>query len=526
MYRVTIYDGPNDGIGTVIHSPYVNTQKISAGRIKQVVEGIDSMNFTINPSNAGWGKPKPMTTLIKVVNIKTARVEFEGRILKPKQSMSNGGSFTIQYDCESLLAYLLDSSQRHGEYHDITIAQFLQIIINNHNSQVEPHKRFKLGRVTVTNTTDNVYRYLGYENTYDTIKDKLLDRLGGYLVVRREPDGLYLDYLAEIGKQSDTVIRLRRNLKDMSREIDPTEVITRLVPLGAQIDSDDEQSTDASKARIDIKPVNGGKDYIDDPRLIAEFGIIEKSMTFDDINQPNVLKTRGQQFMNNQKASRNGFDLTPLDLSLNGLEPDSIKRGDWYPIENPIFGINEPLQVIQKDLNIVNPTDIKTTIGDKFKTLTQYQSELNKGLKRYDVLNNMVSNQIRLIGGLKTELKTVNDVVTNIDINIKNADFPGMQQSIADLGVIVDALNQSIGNIPVYAIATTTTAGLMSPDHVAKLDSLQNYDKATELTDGLMPKEDKQKLNRITANQSIDLDQFMADFLALKAIVENMNTTE
>src|SRR5699024_4114683 len=130
---------------------------------------------------------------------------------------------------------------------------------------------------------------------------------------------------------------------------------------------------------------------------------------------------------------------------------------------------------IQKDLNIVNPLDIKTTIGDKFKTLTQYQSELNKGLKLYDVLNNMVSNQIRLIGGLKTELKTVNDVVTNINIDIKNADLPGINQSIADLSAVVDALNQSIGSIPVYEIATTTKAGLMSPEHVAKLDSLQNY---------------------------------------------------
>lgn len=523
MYRVVIYDGPNDNTGTVIHSPYVNAQKLSSGSIRQVVEGIDSMNFTIHPKNSGWGKIKPLTTLVKVINIKTGLNEFEGRVLKPKQNMSSGGIFTIQYVCESFLAYLLDSSQRHGEYHDITIAQFLQVILDNHNSQVESHKRFKLGNVTVTSATDNVYRYLGYENTYDTIKDKLLDRLGGYLVVRHEPDGLYLDYLAEVGTLSTTTIKFRRNMKDMSREIDPTEVVTRLVPLGAQIESEDETATDASKARIDIKSVNNGIDYIDDTKLIAEFGIIEKSVVFNDVNQPNILKKRGQQYLTAQKTARNSFDLTFLDLSLNNLDPESVNRGDKYNVYNPIFGINETLQVIQKEINIVNPLDVKAKFGDKFKTLTQYQNELNKGMSRYEDLEKSVSNQIQTIGALKTQLANVSQSVADINTEIKESNIPGLVESISDLNDVVDQLNIAIGNIPNYTPATQTKDGLMSSIDKTKLDGIQ---LATGTVDGLLAKEDKQKLNRITANTSIDLDQFMLDFLALKEVVENMQPQE
>lgn len=522
MYRVVIYDGPNDNTGIITHSPYVNKNKLSSGSVKQVVEGIDSMNFTINPKNAGWGKIKPLFTLIKVTNIKTGLVEFEGRVLKPKQSMSSNGIFSIDYECESTMAYLLDSAQRHGEYRNMTIAQFLQVILNNHNSQVESYKRFKLGNVTVTNTTDNVYRYLGYENTYDTIKDKLLNRLGGFLVIRHESDGLYLDYLAEVGKLSTTTIKFKRNMKDMSREIDPTEIITRLVPLGAQIESSDETATDASKARIDIKSVNNGIDHIDNASLIAEFGIIEKSMVFDDINQPNILKTRGQQFMASQKTSRNSFDLTPLDLSLNDLDAESIKRGDRYNVDNPVFAINEPLQVIQKDINIINPLDVKVTMGDKFKTLTQYQLEMNKGLKRYDELEKSVSNQVKTIGVLKTQINDVNAVIDVINVQIIEADLPGLTQAIDNLNTVVDALNVSIGDIPTYELATVVDDGLMSSTDKIKLDDLESYQLATGTIDGLMAKEDKQKLNRITANQAVDLDQFMADFLALKTIVDNM----
>src|SRR5690606_156070 len=137
---------------------------------------------------------------------------------------------------------------------------FLQVIIDNHNQQVEPHKRFKLGEVTVTDNNDSLYRYLGYENTYATIKDKLIDRLGGYLVLREEENGMYLDYLESIGEYKDTPIQLKTNLKDMQREIDPLGVITRVIPLGARIESDDPDATDASQARLTIEEVNNGID--------------------------------------------------------------------------------------------------------------------------------------------------------------------------------------------------------------------------------------------------------------------------
>src|SRR5699024_695621 len=107
---------------------------------------------------------------------------------------------------------------------------------------------------TVTNPTDNVYRYLGYENTYETIKDKLIKRLGGYIQARREVDGLYLDYLEEVGEYIEsTPIRLSHNMQSIDYEVDPTEIVTRLVPLGERIESEDEDAADASEARLTIE---------------------------------------------------------------------------------------------------------------------------------------------------------------------------------------------------------------------------------------------------------------------------------
>src|SRR5699024_8952835 len=124
--------------------------------------------------------------------------------------------------------FLNHSRQRHGEYHDITVKGFLQVIIDNHNRDVADDpidKTFELGIVEVDSSTGTLYRYLGYENTFETIKDKLLDRLGGELRVRKEDGVRYLDYIKSIGERKSTEIRLAKNLKSISKEVDPSSVI-------------------------------------------------------------------------------------------------------------------------------------------------------------------------------------------------------------------------------------------------------------------------------------------------------------
>lgn len=506
MYQVTIYDGINDTIGTVINSPYPNGIKLSAGNVNLVIQGISDMSFTINPSNPGWGKIKPLKTLIKVFDVIRKKTVFNGRVLKPSQVMTNSGMFTISYDCESTLAYLQDSNQRFGEYHNITVSDFFTTIIENHNRQVEPHKQFKVGNVTVTDPNNSLYRYLGYEKTFETIKDKLIDRLGGFLVVREEQDGNYIDYLQSVGEVSSTEIKLRKNLKDMKRDIDPLGIISRLVVLGKKIESTDPNATDASQARLDIKSVNNGLDYLDDPELIAEFGIIEGTIMFDDISDVNTLKTRGEQFLADQLAAKVTYTLTPVDVSLIDSSFEELEVGNWHQIVNPVFSIDEPLQIIEQDINILDPLKISLTIGEKYKTLTQYQLEATKQIKTVEQLEQTVASQSQTISNLSIQLSGVNTNLTELNTALQLNDETGVSQALADLNQSVSDLNTAVNNIPEYTTATTATDGLMSAADKTKLDGLQNYDLANDLSNGLMSNTDKAKLDLITILNAIDLD--------------------
>lgn len=387
MYLIKIYDGTDDKQGTVIHTPYANGEKLTSGNIELVGDGIDSFEFSINPSNPAWDKIRPLVTLITITSIISGALLFDGRILKPIETMTANGQFNIKYTAESKLAYLHDSTQRHGEYNNMTVRDFLVEIIAQHNRQVEPHKRFEVGNVTVTTTTDNIYRFLGYEKTWEAVQDKLISRLGGHIRLR---EGKYIDYLESVGELRNTPIRLRSNLKDMQKEIDPTEIITRLVPLGARLETE-EGGSGISEPRLTIESVNNGKDYIDDLALIDEFGIIEGNVTWDDVNTPSTLLLRGQQFFQAQKAARISYDVTASNLNLIDTTFEEFEVDDYYPIDNPVLAINEPVQVTGKDIDINNPQTSKLQIGDKHRTLSGYQTLANKQTKSLFELSEQVS---------------------------------------------------------------------------------------------------------------------------------------
>lgn len=513
MYKVTINI---DGIETVIHEPIVDKIKLPVGTIKKEINLIDSFNFALYMNNPGFGKIKPFKTLINVFNTKTKKYDFEGRVLGPSERIDNSGLYDATYECEGELGYLHDSQQRHLEFRG-TPKELFTSILNYHNSQVELYKRFYVGNVTVTNSTNNLYLYLSAEmDTHDTIKDKLIDNLGGELQIRKENGVRYLDWLERVGEDKKTEIKLSKNLISMSRDIDPTQIITRLTPLGARVQSKDETATDASEARLTIESVNGGWPYIDNEALIKEFGIQGGSVTWDDVTIPSNLMSKGLEWFRKQKTAHVQYQLSAADLSLIGLDLDSFEVGNTHPVKNPIMDIDESLRIIGKSLDINSPQDASLTIGDKFLTLSNYQATTNKSAHRIFELQNIVNGQSQTIGSLKTDLNNVNEAVTNIQHTLEENDIPALEQAVSDLQAAINNLNEAIDEIPHYQPATDTTDGLMSSEDKVKLDGLKNYQPATETVDGLLTGPDKKKLDLITVTKPINLDELAEKVAALE----------
>lgn len=411
MYQVTIKNENEEVIINSISND-IESPRLISGSINHGINTIDNFTFKIATNNIGYNKLNALTTLVEVLNIKNNNLEFKGRVLLPVESMDSNGIFLKNVTCESELGYLMDSSTVYGDYHNISVRDFLQVIIDNHNSQVDEGKKFQLGNVTVVDNNDSLYRYLGYTKTFEAIKDKLIDRLGGELKIRYENGIRYLDYLESIGEIKSTEIRLAKNLQSIELEKDPTSIISRLLPLGNKLEDSEE--------RLTIESVNNGNKYIDDIEAIEEFGVIVDSVTWDDVTQVSNLLKKGQEYLKENNRIKKKYKVTALDLSTIGLDFDSFEVGNSYPVINPLMNINENLRIIEKTIDIYNPQSSTLGIGDKLEDIKDYQLNNIATAKEVKTVKETVQTTVSALNSVSVELNNTVEILNNTNENMGN----------------------------------------------------------------------------------------------------------
>lgn len=394
MHTVTITNGTEK---TTIHSD--NLDRISAGKVVKAVNAVDSFTFTIYPDNAGYDKLKPLTTSITVTDDNTGKDVFIGRVLKCPDSMDEQGLICKSVTCEGRLGWLYDSVQPYAEYKVVGIRTVLASFISKHNSQVGDDKHISVGQVTVT--AENNYTYsVNWISTMDAISEQLVGKFGGEIQLRDQGGKVYIDYLEHIGHGTDTKIELAVNLKTISREVDETSVITRLYPLGAKL-------TDSEK-RLTIGSVNGGKDYIEDSALVAKYGVISGTQTWDDVTQASVLKTKATAYLKSANKAKKQYKITAVDLSTIDMNFEQFELGCWYRVVNPLMGIDEDLRIIGITINLDSPEQSELTFGDKFETMTGFMTAKTKSLqtaiddsefRNRQVIDSKIENATKLITG-------------------------------------------------------------------------------------------------------------------------------
>lgn len=394
MHTVTITNGTEK---TTIHSD--NLDRISGGKIVKAVNAVDSFTFTIYPDNAGYNKLKPLTTSVTVTDDSTGKDIFIGRVLKCPDSMDEQGLICKSVTCEGRLGWLYDSVQPYAEYKVVGIRTVLASFISKHNTQVGDDKHISVGQVTVTG--ENNYTYsVNWVSTMDAISEQLVGKFGGEIQLRDQNGKVYIDYLEHIGHGTDTKIELAVNLKTISREVDETSVITRLYPLGTKL-------TDSEK-RLTIGSVNGGKDYIEDSALVAKYGVISGTQTWDDVTQASILKTKATAFLKSANKAKKQYKITAVDLSTIDMNFEQFELGCWYRIVNPLMEIDEDLRIIGITINLDNPEQSELTFGDKFETMTGFMTAKTKSLqtaiddsefRNRQVIDSKIENATKLITG-------------------------------------------------------------------------------------------------------------------------------
>lgn len=290
---------------------------------------------------------------------------FRGRVLHDERDFYNR---RLIY-CEGELAFLLDSIQR-PFVHRGDIPELFETLLENHNNQVEPEKQFLPGRITVEDPNHYIYRWSdGYNNTLECIEGKLLDTHGGYLKIRKEGEGRYLDYLTSPGGVNGQVIEFGRNLIDLSEYITAEDIVTVLIPLGAERENG---------SRLTVEVVNDGRDYIENQAGIELFGRIVKTAEWDDVTLPQNLLSKAQEYLRKNIEMSVSINIKAVDLHLLDVDVEKIKLGNQIRVISPPHGIDRLFLCSAIKLDLENPAQTEYTLGANFAALTEKQIKKEK----------------------------------------------------------------------------------------------------------------------------------------------------
>ena len=314
------------------------------------------------------------------------------------------------------LSFLADSILPQQEWHDISPRDLLDAWLQLHNNQVEDRKKIYTGVVTIHDSNDSLYRITDRENTLEAIRDKLVDRLGGYLRLRHENDKLYLDWLTiqEYGKYCEQPIQFGENLMDYSETMTADDVITALIPLGAAIEQEtDENASEFERLEknVDITSVNDGKDYIYSKEAVENFGWVWRTEKWDDVSVPANLLKKATEFLTSNQYESLVISLTAVDLSLFGQDYDSFDIGDRVLCNAIPYGMKKVLPVMEMKIPLQQPDQAQLTLGENLQqsftdqtsgTFTQIRQEAtDAGRVQTEWVKSAIDNLTKQMTGAK-----------------------------------------------------------------------------------------------------------------------------
>jgi hypothetical protein len=392
MYRVYCDGLPiyNDKLeGLKIFSPSLDLELNKTG----------SFSFTLYPDHPYYGSIQKLKSIITVYQ--EDYLLFRGRVLDDEIGFYNERIVT----CEGELAFLLDSIKRPYDFTG-SVAEYLALLLESHNAQVDETKRFTLGNVTVTDPNDYIVRSnIDYTDTWKEMNDKLLTLLGGFLSVRHADGVAYLDYLADFALLSPQKIEFGKNLLDQKRIIKGADVATVVIPLGAKLKDAEGKDTDK---RLTIETVNGGADFIEDASAISQYGTIVKTVIFDDVTIAENLKAKGQAYLSSLVKLPESIELTAADLATVSTAFSSFHLGTYVDVVSKPHGLNQKFLVRKLSIHLLDPAANKLTLGGVFEGLAAS-------------LKGLTDTQGKIINEISESVRKASEAVYNVEQNLESS---------------------------------------------------------------------------------------------------------
>lgn len=428
------------------------TERCSSATLDEAVNSFAKLTFTLVAEADVWDELLPLLSHVRAVDGNT--LLYYGRILTVTPKMDNQGIITKTVICEDRMAYLCDSVQPYREpmQYD-TLTDFISLVLNNHNSQVEDYKQILPGNITLSTyeTSEGVYKGLNYETTWDTLKEKLLDVFGGEMALRESGGTLYLDYAENLGSTVSTTIALAKNMRAGEHTLDPTQIVTRLIPLGAKLVEEtlDEWGNPAqqeTEERLTIESVNDGVIWLENQSAVALYGVHYGTIIWDDVTTAAALRSKGIQYLANENTPVDSFTIDAVDLATIGVDASRIAMYNFYPVQNELIGVNTTLEVIRKTTDLFQPHLPTVTFGSRKVWLSDLVNNESDRLNAVEAQTGSNSTQIYNLAN-STQVYVDNSVSGLEEFATAEVEkYIRMENGQIVIGIVDDPVSLTLGN--------------------------------------------------------------------------------
>lgn len=481
MYRITcdgfpLLDLRDDDL--ILADPKVNLE------VNTVGEG----SFTIYKNHPHFDKLTRMRSVFEVSD--DTGVIFRGRATGDTVDFDHGK----MVDLEGAMAYFNDSILRRFNYPDDfqqnpeyvaaeaagkRVEFFLKWLIQIHNVQVQDFQKMKLGVVTV-NDPNFTRSNEDFVSTWEILKSKLFEStLGGYLCIRYEEDGNYIDYLADFDETNGQEIVFGENLLDLKNETEASEIYTAIIPVGAlglTIDglADRDLTSDIVKFGDTLYSRKG----------VAEYGWIYAPVsqtTWEEVVDDADLQKAGVDWLAKGGSMLNAIEVTAVDLHFTDAQAESLRIYKNVTVHSDPHGLAESFPLTRLEIDLLNPQNTKIIVGKTIETFTEQAALLQEEAKKKYSKLSKTDEQIKMevvdeIEGLSSEIKQMVDSIT-LSVSSENGSTTftltagGAELSTQELNLTVDAMHVSGALTAATISADKMTAGTMNGNNL-NLDGL------------------------------------------------------
>lgn len=433
--------------------------------VKLAVSKAGEMSFTVDAEHPYLSNLRRMSGLVELLDgtfpIYRGRITSDTKDFYGAHKIETEGIMAVLND--SIIPpfnfpedFTEDASYKAAAASGNVVEFFFRWILSQHNAQVTAEQQIKPGVITVSDQNNYITRSSEeYATAMSTISDKLIkSALGGYLLIRYEDDGNYLDYYAALPLTNTQSVEFAENLLNLSSETDGTNIYTAILPEGKDgltIEAlpDGDLTDDLVKSGLTIYSKSG----------MATYGRITRHIKWDDVTVAANLQTKAKAALaDNGLSMPETITCKAVDLGWqDGIQHFRVGRMTALFSTPHGYSASYPLMELAPD--ILDPGNTQITLGATQQTYTGAQIDAKRETdKRIESTRQEISERVdesssQVIQATHQQITDLQQNVNSIILSalenyVETGDFDSYKEEVSTkLSVLTDQLSIDITKV-------------------------------------------------------------------------------